>query len=242
MCFHQFDIDSMHCWLFWTLVQCWIGNFMYKIFLFCHELSTTSLMPLELLYCAIQGLILCVKCWEVMKTKRLCQHDLLQVVSAVLYACYFYCVVLHTQNRLTALCPGLPEWAGTRRNIHPLTPFQIIRHPLSASSMYYDPQHPHCSIYMLDCTFPQPLSRFSLVYLFVYFILHTFLHQKFTTLFTAGAYSFHNSCPYHRSLFCCSTNVMSSVPNLSLSSLFGNLPFTLTPHIHTYRFIDMVSL
>jgi len=24
-------------------------------------------------------------------------------------------------NRFTALCPGLPGWAGTRRNIHPLT-------------------------------------------------------------------------------------------------------------------------
>jgi len=24
----------------------------------------------------------------------------------------------HTHNRLTALCPGLPGWAGTGRNIH----------------------------------------------------------------------------------------------------------------------------
>jgi len=43
--------------------------------------------------------------------------------------------------------------------------------------------------------------------------------------------SFCNTCPYHRSLFCCSTNSISSVPNLSLSSLLGNLSFTLTPHI-----------
>ena len=28
----------------------------------------------------------------------------------------YYCY-----NRFTALCPGLPGWAGTRRNIHPLT-------------------------------------------------------------------------------------------------------------------------
>jgi len=27
----------------------------------------------------------------------------------------------HTLNRLTALCRGLPGWAGTKRNIHPLT-------------------------------------------------------------------------------------------------------------------------
>jgi len=43
-----------------------------------------------------------------------------------------------THNRLTAVCPGLPGWAGTRRNIHPLTPILIIRHPLSTLSSYYD--------------------------------------------------------------------------------------------------------
>jgi len=35
----------------------------------------------------------------------------------------------HTHNRLTTLCLGLPGWAGTRRNVHPLTPILIIRHP-----------------------------------------------------------------------------------------------------------------
>jgi len=49
----------------------------------------------------------------------------------------------------------------------------------------------------------------------LYFILH--------------AFHFRNTCPYHRSLFCCSTTVMSSSPNLSLSSLLGNLFFSLTP-------------
>jgi len=41
-------------------------------------------------------------------------------------------------NRFTALCPGLPGWAGTRRNIHPPTILIIIQ-SLSASSIYYDP-------------------------------------------------------------------------------------------------------
>ena len=35
-------------------------------------------------------------------------------------------------DRFTGLCLGLPRWAGTRRNIHPLTPIVIINHPLSA--------------------------------------------------------------------------------------------------------------
>jgi len=63
-------------------------------------------------------------------------------------------------NRFTALCPGLPGWAGTRRNIHPLTPIQIINHPLSASSIYYDPQHPPCSIYVPDSLFYYAINTF----------------------------------------------------------------------------------
>jgi len=35
----------------------------------------------------------------------------------------------YTHYRLMALCLGLPGWAGTRRNIHPLTPILFIRHP-----------------------------------------------------------------------------------------------------------------
>jgi len=34
---------------------------------------------------------------------------------------------MHSHNHLTSLCPGLPGWAGNRRNIHPL-PILIIRH------------------------------------------------------------------------------------------------------------------
>ena len=40
----------------------------------------------------------------------------------------------HT-TALTALCLGLPAWAGTRRNVHSLTPILIIRHPSSTSSI-----------------------------------------------------------------------------------------------------------
>jgi len=34
----------------------------------------------------------------------------------------------HTHNRLTTVCPGLPGYAGIRRNTHPLTPILITRH------------------------------------------------------------------------------------------------------------------
>ena len=39
--------------------------------------------------------------------------------------------------------------------------------------------------------------------------------------------SFCNTCPYHRNLFCCSINIISSIPSLSLNSLLGTLSFTL---------------
>jgi len=37
--------------------------------------------------------------------------------------------------RLHGICPGQPRWAGTRRNIHPLTFIMVINRPLSASSI-----------------------------------------------------------------------------------------------------------
>ena len=49
-------------------------------------------------------------------------------------------MIKHTHtHHLMALCLGLPGWAGTKRNIHPLTPILIVRHPLSTFSIYYDP-------------------------------------------------------------------------------------------------------
>ena len=44
----------------------------------------------------------------------------------------------NNNNRFMALCPGLPGWAGTRRNIYPPTVLIIIQ-SLSASSVYYYP-------------------------------------------------------------------------------------------------------
>jgi len=34
-----------------------------------------------------------------------------------------------TVLRLCGFCPGQPGWAGTRRNIHPLTPIVVIKYP-----------------------------------------------------------------------------------------------------------------
>jgi len=41
--------------------------------------------------------------------------------------------------------------------------------------------------------------------------------------FTQSVSSFHNTCPYHLNLFCCSINIISSIPSLSLNSLLGTV-------------------
>jgi len=43
--------------------------------------------------------------------------------------------------------------------------------------------------------------------------------------FIQSSSSFRRRCPYQCSLFCCNTNVMSSIPSLSLNSLLGSLSF-----------------
>jgi len=58
----------------------------------------------------------------------------------------------------------------------------------------------------------------------LHFILHTFVHSIIVF--------FSHTCPYHRNLFCCSTEMMSSNPSLSLSPLLGTLSGSFTPHIH----------
>jgi len=129
--------------------------------------------------------------------------------------------------RFSGFCPGQPGWAGTKRNIHPLTPIMVINHPLSASSIYYNPWYPRCSIYVPDSLFPQSVSKFSWVTSCPGTPTSYSIHFFFQSLSCVQS-----TCPYHWNLFCCSIEIMSSDPSLSLNRLFGTLPFSLTPHIH----------
>ena len=79
-----------------------------------------------------------------------------------------------------------------------------------------------CLTVLFDNLSPGPLWSSSWSWT-LYFVLH---------FFTQSSSSFRSTCPYHCSLFrfSCNTNAMSSILNLSLSSLLGNLSFSLIPH------------
>ena len=83
-------------------------------------------------------------------------------------AAHWVIIVVHTHTTVSRPLvrdyPGrpVPEETFTHSN-----PILIIRHPLSSSSIYYDPQHPLYSVYVLDSPFRQPLPRSSLVFLLV---------------------------------------------------------------------------
>jgi len=102
----------------------------------------------------------------------------------------------HT-HPFNGLWAGLPRWAGTRRNICPLTPIRITTHPLSTSSIYYYVQHHSRPIYVLDSPFPQPLSRFSLVFLLswdplLHFISNSIIHVRVWLRWGFTSHSTHN--------------------------------------------------
>jgi len=113
--------------------------------------------------------------------------------------------VEHTHTHTHNLCPGRPGWAGTTRSIHPFTP----NRSLSTSSIYYDPQHPPCPIYVLGSPFSQPLFRSSasswsgtLYLASIHFFAQSYRRRLATHARTVAA-SF--------AVYCRPTNVMSSI-------------------------------
>ena len=101
----------------------------------------------------------------------------------------------NTHNCFTALwILSGTTWVSRYQKKHsPLTPIVVISYPLSASSTYYNPLHPPCSIYTPDTLFLQSLSKFSLVYYLL--VPHLPLHTPYISspnqclLFTAYAHT-----------------------------------------------------
>jgi len=115
-------------------------------------------------------------------------------------------------KRFTALSAGLPGWAGTRRNIQPLT----------------CPDHHPTFISFLHLIWSIASSLFNLrawqsfctTSVQVLFGLSLGLEPSAPYsihFFTESVSSFRNTCPYHRSLFCCSTKIISSIHRIIVS-------------------------
>ena len=103
----------------------------------------------------------------------------------------------HTENRLMALRPELPGWAGTWRNIHPLTP--ILFHQTSFINFLHLLRSTASSSFNL-----RAWRSFSTTSHQVLFGLPLGLRPStsyFINFFTQSSSSFHNTCPYQRSLF-----------------------------------------
>jgi len=109
----------------------------------------------------------------------------------------------------------------------PIHTYRGHNHPLSASSIYYAMAS---SLFNLHAW-----QSFCAISLQVFF--HLPLGLALSTsyaihFFTQSLSSFRSTCPYHHNLFCCSTEIMSSNPSLSLNPLFGTLFCSLMPHTH----------
>jgi len=130
-----------------------------------------------------------------------------------------------TVLRLCGFCPGQPGWAGTRRNIHPLTPILVINRPylLSPSTTIHGilPIQSTCLTVFFHNLSPSFLWSSSWPGTPTSYSIH---------FFTQSLSSFRNTCPYHHNLFRCSTEIMS--PSLPLNCLLGALSCNFTPHIH----------
>ena len=116
--------------------------------------------------------------------------------------------------QLSGFCLGQPGWAGTRRNINPLTPIMVISHPLFAPASVtirgiLSVQFTCLTVFFhsLQVFFDLPLGLAP----YTSYSIHFFTHSLS---------SFRS--PYHRILFCCSNEIVSSNPSVYLNPLTWN--------------------
>jgi len=136
----------------------------------------------------------------------------------------------HTHNRFTALC----TLSGTTR-----VSWHKKKH--SPTHTYYGHQSSLiCFLHLLQSMAStlfnlRALQSFSKVSLQVFFGLPVGLAPSTSYsihFFTQSLSYFHSTCPYHRNLFRCSTEIMSSNPSLCLHPLLETLSCSLKPHVH----------
>ena len=114
---------------------------------------------------------------------------------------------------------------------HTHTTFLLLVWNMSGS-IFYDPHHTPCSIYVPDSLFPQSLSKFSLVYLLA---MHIPLHTPYISSPThCLLFAAHAQLPIPSQSVLLSTKIMSlcHLIVVSLNLLLGTLSCGLMPHIH----------
>jgi len=114
-----------------------------------------------------------------------------------------------TVLQISGFCPGQPGVSQYQKKHlpYPLTPIVIINHPFLLT--------PSITIHSI---FP---VQFTCLAIFFHNLCPSFLSSSwpgtlhFIHFFTQSLSSLRTTCPYHRNLFCCSTELMSSNPSLS---------------------------
>jgi len=133
-------------------------------------------------------------------------------VSVLSFTIALYYKHTHTHTHIHSFYGSMdfvrtPGWAGTRRNIHD-----------SPTHNYPGHQSPlicfiHLIWSMVSSLFnPCIWQSFSTICLQVFFGLFLGLTPSTSYsihFFTQSLSSFHNTCPYHRNLFCCSTEIVT---------------------------------
>jgi len=118
----------------------------------------------------------------------------------------------HTHTTILRLCilSGTTQVSRYQKKHSPLTPIMVISHPLSASSIYYDPWHPPWSIYMPDSLFPQSPSFLWCTSLpgTPHFILHTFLHPVIVRKYTSAVIN-GNLCSLSAHMHCVTSVILA---------------------------------
>ena len=123
---------------------------------------------------------------------------------------------VNNNNHFTVLCPGLPRVSRYQKKHSPT--HHPDHHPIFISFSHLL-RSVASSLFKLHAW-----QSFCTTSLHVLFGLPLGLEPSSSYsihFFTQSVSSFRNTCPYHRNLFCCSINIISSISRLSLNSLLG---------------------
>jgi len=154
----------------------------------CHFYSVRVLLLFHLCKYTTEQCCVCLVLLDIVCSEH---HHLASVL--IWYACNIQCNICCYTNcfnwgerrthttvlRLFGFCPGQPGWAGTRRNMHPLTPIVGIKYPylLPPSTTIHDILRIQSTCFTVFFHNLSPSFLWSTSWPYtLHFILHTFLH------------------------------------------------------------------